>query len=48
MQEGYYWVKIDDEWMPAEYDGDVWYIILGKWALKTEDLQEIGEMLMRD
>ena len=28
IKEGYYWVKIDNEWTPAEYDGDMWYIIL--------------------
>jgi hypothetical protein len=45
-KEGYYWVKVDDEWVPGEYDGDMWYIILVRWALKTDELQEIGERLV--
>lgn len=45
MEDGYYWVRYCEEWIPAEYIGNYlpgWYLTGNDY---TVDVDEVGERL---
>lgn len=42
-EEGFYWVKDDEQWIIAEWDGGIWYTHGNDYEFQDSDFQEIDE-----
>ena len=46
-KKGYYWVKIDYNWEPAEWNGVYWYRCGNEQEYLDHDFQAIDERILR-
>jgi hypothetical protein len=42
-QNGFYWVRLDDGWTVANWDGARWWMIGSEMSCKSTDFDEIDE-----
>lgn len=46
-ESGYYWILLEDEWMPSRYDSkyDWWDVCGSDEGVKKEEIERIGDKI---
>lgn len=45
--KGFYWVKMFDKWQVAGWNGEAWYFTGTEQSAKDDELENIGERVLR-
>ena len=48
-EEGFYWVKLapEEDWQPAQYGAEVWWILGDETYYNDIEITEIGERIVK-